>query len=72
MKLDRAKFMSYLNYARQKSNRAKTGMVLDIIYSVLVYKISIMEYFQFNFYRLGKEERKNMSGPRSSKNFSYE
>ena len=57
IKLDRTTFISFLNYAQKKSGRTKTGLLVDIVYSVLRYKISIIEYFQFNFFLAKKEER---------------
>jgi hypothetical protein len=62
MKLDVPTFISFLNYAQKKSSRTKTGLLLDIVYSVLRYKISILEYFQFNFFLIKKEERKTYVG----------
>jgi len=60
--LDAAAFISFLNYAQKKTNRTKIGMMLDIVYCVLRYKMSIMEYFQFNFFLIGKEERNKYIG----------
>jgi hypothetical protein len=60
--LDRPEFFSFLNYAQMKSNRTKIGLLSDIVYCVLSYKMSIMEYFQFNFFLIGKEERKKYIG----------
>jgi len=57
IKLDIPTFKSFLNYAQKKSNRSKSKILLDIVYSVLRYKISIMEYFQFKYFLLGNEER---------------
>jgi len=62
MTLERTEFLSFLNYAQKKSHRTKTGMILDIVYCVLRYEISIMEYFQFNFFMIGKEERMQYVG----------
>jgi hypothetical protein len=62
IKLERVKFYSCLNYAQKKSNKTRANMVLDIMYCVLKYKISIMEYFQFNFFQIGKEERAKYVG----------
>ena len=62
IKLDRTTFSSSLNYAQKKSHKTKTAILLDIVYCVLTYKISIMEYFQFIFFLLGKEERKTYVG----------
>jgi hypothetical protein len=62
IKLERVKFYSCLNYAQKKSNKTRANIVLDIMYCVLKFKISIMEYFQFNFFQIGKEERANYVG----------
>ena len=62
VKLDKEKFITYLNYAQKKSNRSKIGIVLDVFYCVLKYKISIIEYFQFNFFLAKKEERQTYVG----------
>ena len=62
IKLDWAAFVSSLNYAQMKSKRTKIGIVLDIVYCVLSYQISIMEYFQFNYFLIGKDERKLFVG----------
>jgi len=56
-------FISFLNYAQKKSNRTKAGLILDTAYCVLRYKISILEYFQFNFFLIrNKEERETYVG----------
>jgi hypothetical protein len=62
IKTDSASFLSFLNYAQRKSNRSKTALLLDSLYSVLRYKISILEYFQFDFFLEKKEERINYVG----------
>jgi hypothetical protein len=55
--LDRTEFFFCLNYAYKKSNKTKIGIIVDIVYCVLKYEISIMEYFQFDFSMVDKEER---------------
>jgi hypothetical protein len=62
IQLDRTTFFSYLNNARQKSSRTRAGILLDIVYCVLRYKISIMEYFYFNFSILDGTSRKTYVG----------
>jgi len=62
IKLDIPTFISFLKYARKKCNRTKIGIMIDIAYCVLRYKISIMDYFQFGFYTLDKEERNKYVG----------
>lgn len=60
--LDMAAFRSFLRFAQMKSHRGKTGIMLDSLYCVLRYKISILEYFQFNFYLTRKEDRAQYVG----------
>jgi hypothetical protein len=62
IKLDMPTFRSFLNYAQKKNDRTKISLLLDIVYCVLRYKISIYEYFYFNFFLKGKEERKTYAG----------
>jgi hypothetical protein len=62
IKLDMPAFISLLEYAQKKRIRSKIGLIFDIMYCVLIYKISITEYFQFNFFVKGKEERKTYVG----------
>src|ERR1700690_1850635 len=57
IQLDSVTFRSFISYAQMKSNRNKTTLILDSLYSVLRYKISILEYFQFNFFVTEKNER---------------
>lgn len=61
-KLDRSKFCSFLSFVHLKYNFSKTRLLADLIYSSLRYKISILEYFQFGFYNLGREERNTYAG----------
>lgn len=62
IKLDMQAFLSYLNYAQKKRGINKIVIIVDIIYCVLAYKISILEYFQFSFYHKEKKERKTYVG----------
>ncbi len=55
--LDSATLRPFLTYAQKKSNRSKAAILLDSLYCVLRYRISILEYFQFNFFLTKKEER---------------
>ena len=61
-KLDVPKFKLFLAYARRKTGKSKVILVKDVINSVLFYNISILEYFQFHFYNLSKEERSKWAG----------
>jgi hypothetical protein len=64
VKLDVATFMPLLNYAQKISSRSKISLLMDILYCVFSYNISIHEYFQFNFFLADKEERKKYVGNR--------
>jgi len=61
-KLDFGKYAKFLNYISKKEGIGKLKLQADIIYSSLNYNISILEYFQFHFYKLSKEEKKRFAG----------
>lgn len=61
-KLDRAKFDLFLDYTATKTGESKTSILKDVIRSVFIYNISILEYFQFRFYELDRKERKKWAG----------
>jgi len=60
--LDKPKFKQFLNYVSETEKKSKTSIILDIISSTLKYNISILEYFQFRFYKLTDAERKKYAG----------
>lgn len=60
--LDREKFNRFLDHISQKMQRSKSLIIRDIITSVFKYNISILEYFQFRFFQLTKEERSLWAG----------
>jgi len=60
--LDRIKFSLFLNYAEKLTGRSKSSILFDIIKSVFLYNISILEYFQFHFFELDKKERDKWAG----------
>jgi hypothetical protein len=60
--LDRAKFKKFLHAAKSNSHKAVILILFDVIYSSLRYNISILDYFYFRFYNLGKEERSKWAG----------
>ncbi len=61
-KLDREKFNLFLNHISVQSSITKPSIIRDIITSVFKYNISILEYFQFGFLNLSKEERELWAG----------
>lgn len=60
--LDLAKFNLFFNYVRQLTGRSNYAILTDILRSVFIYNISVLEYFQFHFYNLTREERKAWAG----------
>lgn len=60
--LDKPKFKKFLNYVSTSEKKSKTAIFSDILSSSLKYNISLLEYFQFRFYKLNPEERKKYAG----------
>src|SRR5699024_4458654 len=60
--LDREKFNLFLNYTSELTGKPKIAILSDIVKSVFIYNISILEYFQFYFYKLSKQERASWAG----------
>lgn len=60
--LDKPKFKQFLNYVSETEKKSKLSIISDIISSTLKYNISILEYFQFRFYKLNDAERKKYAG----------
>ncbi len=61
-KLDWSKFWLFLNYTSKNYNKNKISIILDVIASVFIYNISILEYFQFRFFEKNKIERQKWAG----------
>ena len=60
--LDRKRFKKFLHFTVEKKGASKLPLLADILSSCLKYNISILEYFQFNFYELPEVERKKYAG----------
>ena len=60
--LDRIKFTLFLNHATKLAGRSKSSILLDVIKSVFLYNISILEYFQFHFFELNEKEKGKWAG----------
>jgi hypothetical protein len=60
--LDREKFKIFLDYTSKQKGITKSSIIRDIITSVFEHNISILEYFQFRFFNLSKEERALWAG----------
>lgn len=61
-KLDRKKFFQFLSYAASETGRSKMSILLDTAGSVYTYNISLLEYFQFRFYKKSREDRSLWAG----------
>lgn len=60
--LDKPKFKKFLNYIVSSKKKSKLSVFSDVINSALKYNVSLLEYFQFGFYKLSPEERKKYAG----------
>ena len=60
--LDREKFDCFLKHTVEQTGRTKAEILSDILKSVFIHNISILEYFQFRFFELDEEERKEWAG----------
>jgi hypothetical protein len=60
--LDRQKFVLFLDHVCSLTGRSKRAILTDVLRSVFTYNISILEYFQFQFYDLSKQERTAWAG----------
>jgi hypothetical protein len=60
--LDRNKLKNFLKFVSKRAGKSKIFLLTDAIKSSLKYNISILEYFQFHFYRLDAEERNSFAG----------
>lgn len=52
----------FLEYAHKYTEASKIVILLDVLQSVFKYNISLLEYFQFRFFELGKEKRNSYAG----------
>src|SRR5699024_2921751 len=60
--LDRQKFVLFLNHTCSLTGKSKPAILYDVLMSVFKYNISLLEYFQFHFYNLSKQERAMWAG----------
>jgi hypothetical protein len=51
-----------LNHTIKLTGKSKIAILADILKSVLVYNISVLEYFQFRFFNLSEQEREIWAG----------
>ena len=60
--LDWEKFNHFTKYSSQQTGRSKLNLWMDALSSSVNYNISLMEYFQFRFYQIAKEDRLRWAG----------
>lgn len=60
--LDKKKFKTFLNYVSSTERLSKTSILIDVIQASFKYNISILEYFQFHFYKIPPQERESFAG----------
>lgn len=60
--LDWEKFWRFFRYVRVRQGIPRGSLLLDIFGSSLKYNISLLEYFQFHFYKLDTKERATYAG----------
>lgn len=60
--LDRDRFSRFLDHTSNMTGASKTSILSDILKSVFKYNISVLEYFQFRFYKLSEREREAWAG----------
>jgi hypothetical protein len=55
--LDRKKLRLFLDHTAYVTGKSRMGIIFDVIRSVFRYNISILEYFQFRFFKMDEKER---------------
>lgn len=60
--LDRAKFNLFLEHVCDERGISRSFILKDILRSVFRYNISILEYFQFRFFELDVDQRRDWAG----------
>jgi hypothetical protein len=60
--LDKKKLIKFMNFVCERTNKSKLTIWYEMIYSSLVYNISLLEYFNFKFYEISDEEKQSYAG----------
>lgn len=60
--MDWKKFSIFLDYTAKHTKKNKISILIDVLTSVFVYNISILEYFQFRFFEKNRHERTLWAG----------
>lgn len=60
--LDKAKLKKFISFVSAATGKSAFSIWKDIVVSSLRYNISILEYFNFNFYKITAAEKNNFAG----------
>lgn len=60
--MDWKKFRLFLDYTAQQTQKSKISILIDVVSSVFVYNVSLLEYFQFRFFEKNRDERNQWAG----------
>ena len=60
--LDIKLFRGFLLYAKKSTGKSTLSLCLEVILDSLKYNISIIEYFQFHFYKIPSQDKTNWAG----------
>jgi hypothetical protein len=60
--LDKNKLIRFATFVKDKHEVSYARQAVEIVQNILKYNISILEYYQFNFYRLTDEEKDKWAG----------
>lgn len=60
--LDFKKYRKFLNYVSKQEGLSKWKLIFENVYDSIKYKVSILEYFQFHFYKSNAEEKNTYAG----------
>lgn len=61
-RLDWKLYFKFSNFLKKNYNRSFAGIMASVLYNSLKYNISILEYFQFHFYKLPQDKKKEFAG----------
>ena len=61
-KLDKQRLNKFIKHVSRQNHRSKPAIWMDIVKTSLKYNTSILEYFNFHFYRIPEEEKKLFAG----------
>ena len=60
--LDRKKLALFINHINDEYGIGRVTLIWDMFFSAFVYKVSLLEYFQFRFYGMEREKRRTYAG----------